>query len=109
MKKLFCPFSRKECNANCMLYRRGFRYFEDGRDPEPFEDCGFNIAIDCLEGLVRRMIGNQRATEETRNQVYMLNKLIAGLATIKIEELESKLKELHVNHDIKELPPDSDG
>jgi len=84
-----CPFnSFKDCREQCVFYRKGIRYFDDERKSEPFEECAINVGVDCLENLVGRSIGNQKATEETRNQVLKLNELFYGLANAKLLEKE---------------------
>ena len=80
-----CPFKRIKCEE-CVLYRKGIRYFDDNKKPGPFEECAINIAVDCLENLVGRSIGNQKATEQTRNEVSKLNNLLYGMAERKALE-----------------------
>lgn len=84
-----CPFGRIKC-PECVLYRKGLRHFDDNKKPEPFEECAINIGVDCLENLVGRSIGNQKATEETRNEMTKLNELLYGMAKIKMLESEHK-------------------
>lgn len=76
-----CPFDKKDCKKECILYRKGLRYYDDSRQPVPFEECAINIACDCLENLVGRSIGQQLATEQTRNEVVALKELFYTLAT----------------------------
>ena len=79
-----CPFNNfKICREDCVFYRRGLRYYNDGQTT-PFEECKFNIDTDCLENLVTRFIGNQKATEETRNEITKLNTLFYGMAETKL-------------------------
>jgi hypothetical protein len=86
-KEMLCPFARKPClKEECVLYRRGLRYFADKKEPQPFEECAINVGVDCLENLVGRSIGNQKATEETRNQMTKLNELLYGMAEKKYLE-----------------------
>jgi hypothetical protein len=80
-----CPFGKVKC-SECVLYRKGLRYFSDNRQPEPFEECAINIAADCLENLVTRSIGQQGATEQTRNEMSKLNELLHGMANKKLLE-----------------------
>jgi len=82
-----CPFNKIKCEE-CVLYRKGLRYFDGKEKPEPFEECAINIACDCLENLVTRSIGNQKATEEARNSIKDLQAMFEALAKIKM--LESK-------------------
>ena len=81
-----CPINRKECITDCVLYRKGLRYYNDKKEPTPFEDCAINIGVDCLENLVGRSIGNQKATEQTRNEMSKLNELLYGMAKFKMLE-----------------------
>ena len=80
-----CPFGKIKCEE-CVLYRKGLRYYDDKKTPEPFEECAINIGVDCLENLVSRSIGNQKATEETRNEINKLNTLFNRVAKIKMLE-----------------------
>ncbi len=74
-----CPFNQKECKTDCVLYRRGLRYFEEKKEPTPFEECAVNIGVDCLENLVGRSIGNQKAVEQTRNEMIELRNLFISM------------------------------
>lgn len=80
-----CPFGKIKCEE-CTLYRKGLRYFDNGKEPIAFEECAINIAVDCLENLVGRSIGNQKATEETRNELAKLNGTL--YAASKMKQLE---------------------
>ena len=80
-----CPFGKIKCEE-CILYRKGLRYFDDSRKPEPFEECILNVMADCLENLVGRSIGNQKATEQTRNEMAKLSELLYGMAKMKFLE-----------------------
>jgi len=82
----WCPFSKKDCRSDCVFYRKGFRYFEDGREPVPFEECAINIGVDCLEALVRRSIGQQKAMEQARNEVNKLRNFFLDVAKVKMLE-----------------------
>lgn len=72
----WCPYIKKKCNKDCVFFRSGLRYFDDGRKPEPFEECVFNIIADCLENLVQRSIGQQKATEQVRNQINQIGGML---------------------------------
>lgn len=80
-----CPFKKINCNE-CVLYRKGVRYFEDSREPIPFEECAINIAVDCLENLVGRSIGQQKATEEARNATLELGSFFSNMATRRLQD-----------------------
>ena len=62
-----CFIDKQKCDTECVLYRRGLRYREDGSKPEPFEECAFNIMADCLENMVSRSIGMQKETNKVAN------------------------------------------
>ena len=86
----WCPRIKKTCRKDCIHFRQGLRYYETTdengkvRKPVPFEDCGFNIAFDCLENLIERSIGQQGALEQTRNGINQLNQLFYQLVNIKL-------------------------
>ena len=86
-----CPLLKlKECDPGCVFYRRGLRYYEDGKtQPTPFEECAINIGVDCLEQLVTRSIGQQKASEENRNETRNLLGFFQDMATLKT--LENKV------------------
>ena len=66
----WCPLIKKACRDDCVLFRSGVRYFDDKKQkPVAFQECGINIAIDCLENLIMRNIGQQKAIEQTRNGI----------------------------------------
>jgi hypothetical protein len=90
-----CPFDKKDCKPTCVLYRKGMRYFDlPGKDPIVFEECAINIGVDCLENLIGRSIGQQKATEGTRNEMAALKELFYALAAKKaIEDLRFRDKE----------------
>jgi hypothetical protein len=82
-KRSKCPWLKKECDPECVFYRKGLRYFEDGKKPEPFEECAINVGVDCLEQMIGRLIGQQKATEETRNETRNLLGFFQGMSTLK--------------------------
>lgn len=90
MAKQICPF-RKKCSEDCVLYRKGFRYVakEHGEDPVPFESCAFNIIADCLEQLISRNIGLQKANEQTRNEI--VNTRDFFLAALEMSQAKKEL------------------
>lgn len=79
-----CPFDKKDCKNTCVLYRKGLRYFDDNRKPEPFEECAINIGVDCLENMIGRSIGQQKAVEGTRNEMAALKELFYALVQRKV-------------------------
>lgn len=87
-----CPFWKKPCEKvkECQLRRKGLRYFDDGRKPEPFEECVFLLNCDLMENLVTRMIGQQKATEGTRNEVSKFTQFLENLAKVKALENKSE-------------------
>jgi len=70
----------------CPLYRKGVKHFSDGRPPEPFEGCGLIVIVDCLEGLLVRSLGQQKAQEQTRNEVNKLRSFFVEIAQRKALE-----------------------
>jgi hypothetical protein len=90
-----CPFDKKTCKAKCVLYRKGLRYFDDPtKKPVPFEECAINVGVDCLENLIGRSIGQQKATEQTRNELVALKELFYSLAQRKaIEDLKKDMRD----------------
>ena len=82
----WCPATKEDCNKECVLFRSGVRLFEDGKKPEPFEECAINIAVDCLENLVGRSVGQQQATEQVRNETAKLRAIFEVAFTGKILE-----------------------
>lgn len=71
-----CPFSWKACKDDCVLFRKGVRYYDDPtKKPIAFEECALNIATDCLENLITRSIGQQKAQEQTRNETAQIKEL----------------------------------
>jgi len=82
--KGMCPFDKKVCKEKCVLFRKGMRYWDDPkREPVAFEACAMNIAVDCLENLINRSIGQQKAMEQTRNEMAALKQLFFALASRK--------------------------
>jgi hypothetical protein len=96
-----CPFDKKSCKEGCVLYRKGLRYFdtpdENGKikPPIPFEECAINIGVDCLENLIGRAIGQQKATEQARNEMAAVKELFYVLASRKAlaEKIEAAKRE----------------
>ena len=74
-----CPFNKfKPCDPECVLYRKGIRYFEKDNSNEPFEECAINIIADSVENQVQRTFALQKEMGETKNAV--LFQAIAGFA-----------------------------
>ena len=79
-----CPFSWKTCKSDCVLFRKGLRYWDDpSKTPVAFEECALNIGVDCLENLIGRSIGQQKAQEQTRNETAALRELFFRMASQK--------------------------
>lgn len=73
-----CPFNKfKQCNPECVLYRKGMRYYEKDNRNEPFEECAINILADSLENQVQRTFALQKEMGETKNAVLFQS--VAGL------------------------------
>lgn len=72
-----CPFNHfKRCDPECELFRRGMRYWEDGRTPEPIEMCTFNYLADCMENLVTRQISTQATVDKLSTEIRVLSNLL---------------------------------
>lgn len=88
-----CPFWKKPCERveSCHMRRVGLRYYDNGRKPDPFEECAILLAVDLLENMTSRMVGVQGASESVRNQVNKVNQFIEQLKDLKsIKALEDK-------------------
>jgi len=88
-----CPFWKKPCEKvkDCHIRRKGLRYFGDHRKPEPFDECSILLAVDLLENLTTRLIGVQKATEGSRNEVSKVNDFFEELKEMRIlKALEDK-------------------
>ena len=55
------------CDPECVLYRKGIRYWEGDDKTEPFEECALNIVADSTENQVQRTFGLQKEMGETKN------------------------------------------
>ena len=85
-KKGKCFIDKKPCNEGCVLYRKGLRYFDDKRPPEPFEECAINIIADSVENIISRTIGLQAEQNKVANS-------ITDVATILTMALKKKAVE----------------
>ena len=81
-----CFIDKKPCNEECVLYRRGLRYFDDKRPPEPFEECAINIIADSVENIISRTVGLQAEQNKVANS-------ITDVATILTMALKNKAVE----------------
>ena len=61
------PESIVMCDPDCVLYRKGMRYWEGENKTEPFEECAINILADASENQVQRVFGLQKEMGETKN------------------------------------------
>ena len=68
-KKGKCFIDKKPCNEGCVLYRKGLRYFDDKRPPEPFEECAINIIADSVENIISRTVGLQAEQNKVANSI----------------------------------------
>jgi hypothetical protein len=89
--KGLCPFAKfKPCRPECALFRQGIRYFEDSsKDPEPFEECAINAAVDNLEQMHNRVFTLQKEMGDTKN--VMGYKVLLDMGLINKPEAESKV------------------
>ena len=55
------------CDPECVLYRKGIRYWEGDDKTEPFEECALNIIAESTENQVQRTFGLQKEMGETKN------------------------------------------
>ena len=85
-KKGKCFIDKKPCNEGCVLYRKGLRYFDDKRPPEPFEECAINIIADSVENIITRTAGLQAEQNKVANS-------ITDVATILTMALKKKAVE----------------
>ena len=85
-KKGKCFIDKKPCNEGCVLYRKGLRYFDDKRPPDPFEECAINIIADSVENIISRTIGLQAEQNKVANS-------ITDVATILTMALKKKAVE----------------
>lgn len=75
-----CPFRElKKCSKKCVLFRGGFRYYKDGREPTPFESCAVNIIADNLEMSHQRIFGLQKEFGEMKNMSAFATLVSLGL------------------------------
>jgi len=81
-----CFIDKKSCNEQCVLYRKGLRYFDDKRPPEPFEECAINIIADSVENIISRTVGLQAEQNKVANS-------ITDVATILTMALKKKAVE----------------
>jgi hypothetical protein len=81
-----CFINKEECDGECVLYRRGFRYSDlPGSKPVPFEACAFNIMTDCMEQMVSRSIGTQAEMNQVRNATEKMTEVMIAALTGKIQ------------------------
>jgi len=80
-----CPFKKIKCEE-CVFYRKGLRYYDNVKEPTAFEECAINIGIDCLENMISRNIAQQKAIEETRNEVSKLMDFFLQMSQMKVIE-----------------------
>jgi hypothetical protein len=55
------------CDPDCVLYRKGMRYWEGENKTEPFEECAINILADSGENQVQRVFALQKEMGEAKN------------------------------------------
>lgn len=64
-----CFIDKKPCRKDCVLFRSGLRYTEDGKNQWTFEECAVNVMADCMENMVARMIGLQQEQNKVAENV----------------------------------------
>jgi hypothetical protein len=76
-KKGKCFIDKKPCREDCVLYRKGVRYYDaPGKDPEPFEECALNIIADGVENMISRTIGLQQEQNKVANSINGVSDLM---------------------------------
>ena len=85
-KKGKCFIDKKPCNEQCVLYRRGLRYFDDKRPPEPFEECAINIIADSVENIISRTAGLQAEQNKVANNIADVAAIMKTALQIKVTE-----------------------
>ena len=85
-KKGKCFIDKKPCNEECVLYRRGLRYFDDKRPPEPFEECAINIIADSVENIITRTAGLQAEQNKVANNIADVAAIMKTALQIKVTE-----------------------
>uniref|UniRef100_A0A6M3KEL2 Uncharacterized protein n=1 Tax=viral metagenome TaxID=1070528 RepID=A0A6M3KEL2_9ZZZZ len=85
-KKGKCFIDKKSCNEQCVLYRRGLRYFDDKRPPEPFEECAINIIADSVENIISRTVGLQAEQNKVANNIADVAAIMKTALQIKVTE-----------------------
>lgn len=89
MAKGRCFVDKKMCREDCVLFRKGVRYKEDGSKPTPFEECAVNIATDALENIVLRMFGLQAEQTKATNEFSNFTDFFANA----VQQSQKRLKE----------------
>jgi len=85
-KKGKCFIDKKSCNEQCVLYRKGLRYFDDNRPPEPFEECAINIIADSVENIISRTLGLQAEQNKVANSITDVADIMKTALRLKAEE-----------------------
>ena len=63
-----CPLNKfKECQDDCVLYRKGVRTNDLTNETFPIEVCAFNVIADNIEALHNRTFCLQQEMGETKN------------------------------------------
>jgi hypothetical protein len=88
-----CPFRKlKTCDDKCILYRRGVRYTEDGKNSSPFEDCAFNIMCENMEAMHNRIFMLQTEMGQTKNATMF--DILVRLGEVPPEELTRQIRKM---------------
>jgi hypothetical protein len=81
-----CPFrGLKSCDNECILFREGVRYTEDGKNTFPFSDCAINIIADNIEAMHNRSFMLQKEVGETKN--VMALKILSEIQACSTEDV----------------------
>lgn len=100
-----CPLRNlKECSDKCVLYRRGVRYTEDGKNSTPFEDCALNVMTDNMEAMHNRIFMLQSEIGETKNATMF--DILVRLGEVPPQELTRQIRKMigrTCDEDVKQL------
>ena len=98
-----CPFRKlKTCSRECVLFREGVRYTEDGSQTFPFCDCALNIIADNLEAMHNRAFMMQKEVGETKNVMALKILSDMGFSTDK-EVIDKTLKMANIEDSSKKM------
>lgn len=84
-KKGKCPLNKmKQCQEDCVLYRKGTRVNDLTQEVTPIEICAFNVIADNIEQLHNRTYQMQKEMGEMKNVTAF--HVMADLGMASVEE-----------------------